>query len=103
MTTRTLLYLLTLGTAAAGAALVLSSPVTLQANLGSAHSLERQAMAGQASAGDPLEAGATLRVASGQYITPTAANGSVQQLLNPLLPNYPDFVAGMAVRSRLSP
>ena len=43
------------------------------------------------------------RLATGQYITPTALRGSVQQLLNPGLPNYPNFVAGEAVRSALSP
>jgi DNA-binding beta-propeller fold protein YncE len=43
------------------------------------------------------------RVPSGQYITPTAMEDAVQTHLNPRLPEYPDFVAGMAVRSRLSP
>ncbi len=40
---------------------------------------------------------------SGQYITPTFMRGAVQQYLNPRLPAYPNFVAGEAVRSRLSP
>jgi DNA-binding beta-propeller fold protein YncE len=40
---------------------------------------------------------------SGQYITPTFMRGAVQQYLNPRLPGYPNFVAGEAVRSRLSP
>jgi YVTN family beta-propeller protein len=43
------------------------------------------------------------RLASGQFITPTALEDSVQQLLNPGLAAYPNFVAGMAVRSQLSP
>ena len=43
------------------------------------------------------------RIATGQRITPLAIPGAKQQLLNPQLPSYPDFVAGMAVRSRLSP
>lgn len=43
------------------------------------------------------------QVATGQFITPTAARGALQQALNPGLPGYPDFVAGMAVRSQLSP
>src|SRR5688500_14214847 len=43
------------------------------------------------------------RVPSGQHVTPAAVDGAVQTLLNPQLPAYPDFVAGMAVRSRLSP
>jgi YVTN family beta-propeller protein len=40
---------------------------------------------------------------TGQYATPTAIEDAVQKLLNPGLAEYPDFVAGMAVRSRLSP
>ena len=40
---------------------------------------------------------------SGHYVTPTAIDDAVQTNLNPRLPAYPDFVAGMAVRSRLSP
>ena len=43
------------------------------------------------------------RLPSGHYITPAAINDAVQTNLNPGLPAYPDFVAGMAVRSRLSP
>ena len=46
---------------------------------------------------------ANLPLPDGQYITPTAINGSVQQLLNPGLAAYPNFVAGEAVRSQLSP
>ena len=38
-----------------------------------------------------------------RYITPTAMDDAVQTHLNPRLPDTPDFVAGMAVRSRLSP
>src|SRR5262249_6553168 len=44
-----------------------------------------------------------LQTATGQYITPTAPRDAVQQFLNPRLPGYPDFVAGEAVRSQLSP
>jgi YVTN family beta-propeller protein len=44
-----------------------------------------------------------LQLATGQYVTPTALRGAVQQFLNPGLPAYPDFVAGEAVRSQLSP
>jgi YVTN family beta-propeller protein len=40
---------------------------------------------------------------SGQFVTPNAITGSVQQFLNPGLPAYPNFVAGEAVRSQLSP
>lgn len=44
-----------------------------------------------------------LPLPTGQYITPTFIRGAVQQYLNPGLPAYPDFVAGEAVRSQLSP
>ncbi len=46
---------------------------------------------------------AALPTATGQYITPTALRGAVQQFLNPGLPAYPQFIAGEAVRSQLSP
>src|SRR5262245_37353968 len=44
-----------------------------------------------------------VRLPTGQYVTPTAIKDAVQQFLNPGLPAYPDFVAGEAVRSQLSP
>ena len=40
---------------------------------------------------------------SGQYVTPTVLSDAVQQYLNPGLHDYPNFVAGEAVRSQLSP
>jgi YVTN family beta-propeller protein len=46
---------------------------------------------------------AGLVLPTGQFVTPTALEDSVQQYLNPGLPDYPDFVAGEAVRSQLSP
>jgi YVTN family beta-propeller protein len=47
--------------------------------------------------------GGLIALPTGQYVTPTAVKDAVQQFLNPGLPAYPDFVAGEAVRSRLSP
>jgi YVTN family beta-propeller protein len=44
-----------------------------------------------------------LQLATGQFVTPTAPRGAVQQFLNPGLAAYPNFIAGEAVRSRLSP
>ena len=44
-----------------------------------------------------------LQIATGQFVTPTAPRGAVQQFLNPGLAAYPNFVAGEAVRSQLSP
>ncbi len=49
------------------------------------------------------DADANLLLPTGQYITPLAPAGAVQQLLNPGLADYPNFVAGGAVRSALSP
>src|SRR5262245_35944035 len=46
---------------------------------------------------------ASMQTATGQYITPTALRGAVQQFLKPGLALYPNFVAGEAVRSQLSP
>ena len=43
------------------------------------------------------------QLATGQYVTPTVIPGSVQQALNPGLPAYPNFVAGEAMKSQLSP
>src|SRR5215471_17956794 len=39
----------------------------------------------------------------GLYITPTALANAIQQPLNPGLTNYPDFVAGQAVKAVVSP
>jgi YVTN family beta-propeller protein len=44
-----------------------------------------------------------VQLPTGQYVTPLALAGAVQQFLNPALPAYPAFVAGEAVRSQLSP
>ncbi|HLQ75885.1 MAG TPA: hypothetical protein VK210_00935, partial [Terriglobia bacterium] len=39
----------------------------------------------------------------GLYITPTVLTDAVQQQLNPGLTNYPNFVAGQAVKAVVSP
>ena len=52
---------------------------------------------------DPSEHKDLIPLASGQYVTPTLISGAVQQYLNPGLTAYPNFVAGEAVRSQLSP
>jgi YVTN family beta-propeller protein len=46
---------------------------------------------------------AGLQTAPGHYVTPTAPRGALQLFLNPKLPAYPNFIAGEAVRSQLSP
>jgi YVTN family beta-propeller protein len=47
--------------------------------------------------------GSAAQLPSGQYVTPLSMHGAIQQWLNPGLPAYPNFVAGEAVRSQLSP
>ena len=44
-----------------------------------------------------------MRLATGQFVTPTAIRDAEQQYLNPGLPAYMNFIAGEAVRSQLSP
>ena len=44
-----------------------------------------------------------VRLATGQFISPTFVDGAFQQYLNPGLTDYPSFIAGEAVRSQLSP
>src|ERR1700716_4135398 len=62
------------------------------------------ALSVEARADPPAGASAMpLELATGQFVTPTAPRGSVQQFLNPGLSAYPNFVAGEAVRSQLSP
>ncbi len=45
----------------------------------------------------------TVPLPTGQLVTPQVLTTVVQQTLNPGLPAYPNFGAGMAVRSQLSP
>ena len=52
---------------------------------------------------DRRERHGRLRLPTGQFVTPTAIDDAVQQYLNPGLAAYPNFVAGEAVRSQLSP
>lgn len=53
--------------------------------------------------GLPARAATPVQLATGQLVTPSAVRGAVQQFLNPGLPAYPNFIAGEAVRSQLSP
>src|SRR5919109_1368855 len=48
-------------------------------------------------------ADANFLLPTGQYVTPLAPPRAVKQLLSPGLPDYPNFVAGSAVISALSP
>src|SRR5215831_7654672 len=49
------------------------------------------------------EGGHKSQTAPGLYITPTALSHAVQQELNPGLTNYPNFIAGEAVKAVVSP
>jgi YVTN family beta-propeller protein len=51
----------------------------------------------------PIIAQTTSPTPPGLYIRPTALPHAVQQLLNPGLANYPNFVAGEAVKESVSP
>jgi DNA-binding beta-propeller fold protein YncE len=53
--------------------------------------------------GVAAETATRVPLATGQHITPLGISGAVQQFLNPGLAGYPDFVAGEALRSQLSP
>jgi DNA-binding beta-propeller fold protein YncE len=55
----------------------------------------------QASAQD--DDASRMQLPTGQYVTPTALPGAVQQYLNPGLKDYPNFIANEAVSARLSP
>jgi YVTN family beta-propeller protein len=82
MMNRSLRYLITLSAVTSAAFLALSARADLQERSG---------------------ADDRVPLATGQFVTPTIIKGAVQQYLNPGLPAHPDFVAGEAVRSQLSP
>src|SRR5215467_9133625 len=52
---------------------------------------------------DDDDKGKKSQTAPGLFITPTALEGAIQQVLNPGLANYPNFVAGEAVKVVVSP
>ena len=85
MTNRSLQHLLKLSAVTSAAVLILSARADLRAQ----NDNQREPKGPQ--------------LATGQYVTPTFVKGAVQQYLNPGLADYPNFVAGEAVRSQLSP
>src|SRR5262249_48821550 len=97
MTNRSLLRLLKLSAVAAAAMLALSARPDLRANAGAD---QRQSQNGDDDRHDHTR---PLPLPTGQLITPTFIDGAVQQDLNPRLTAYPNFVAGEAVRSQLTP
>jgi YVTN family beta-propeller protein len=96
MTSRSLQHLLKLTAVTSAAILALSARADLRERAGD----DRR---GGERDDDRQEHKRLLRLATGQFITPTFIEGAVQQYLNPALTDYPDFVAGEAVRSQLSP
>ncbi len=109
MTKRSLQHLLKLGVVTSAALLALSARADLRGHAdddrrGSADH-DRRTIDGSGQDDDDDRRGhrGLLRLATGQFITPTFIDGAVQQYLNPGLPAYPNFVAGEAVRSQLSP
>jgi YVTN family beta-propeller protein len=111
MKTRTLQQVFRAAALTSAALLALSAPFTLQAHAGAAARDEthrrddddRRRHRDRDDDDDWSFNGGLARIATGQYITPTALEDSFQQFLNPGLPSYPNFLAGMAVRSQLSP
>src|SRR5262245_58582524 len=103
---RSHLWILAAGSAALMSACGSTSSPTGTGNAESEHSTTDPAQLTPEqlnAASDLLRTSSAQRLATGQYITPTALRGAVQQPLNPGLPAYPNFVAGEAVRSQLSP
>ena len=86
MKNQRLKHLLTLTIASSAAILALSSRADLHARIDD----DRREPKGP-------------QLATGQFVTPMFVKGAVQQYLNPGLADYPNFVAGEAVRSQLSP
>src|SRR5262245_405645 len=100
MTNRSILRLLKLSAVIAAALVALSARPDLRANAGSD---QRQSQHANEEDDDRQDQKRLVPLPTGQLITPTFIDGAVQQYLNPRLTAYPNFVAGEAVRSQLSP
>ena len=100
MTTRALSHVFKLSVLTAATLLALSARASLQEpNRGR---LDRDDDHQGRDDDDRREHQSFVRLPTGQIVTPTAIDDAVQQYLNPGLPQYPNFVAGEAVRSRLT-
>jgi YVTN family beta-propeller protein len=93
MRKRSLQRLLKLSVLTSGILIALSARATLQERSNDAQEREE----------DRRERQPLVPLATGQFVTPTAIDDAVQQYLNPGLASYPNFIAGEAVRSQLSP
>jgi hypothetical protein len=100
MSKRSLLRLCMLSVTTSATVLALSAPVTLQERFDGHRDRDDNR---RELDDDPGKSRRIVRLPTGQYVTPTAISEAVQQYLNPRLPAYPDFIAGEAVRSQLSP
>jgi YVTN family beta-propeller protein len=101
MTKRSLQHLLKVSVLTSAALLTLSARADLQERKDDRQ--ERKDDRRDHDDDDRQEHKGLLPLATGQFITPMVIDGAVQQFLNPGLTDYPDFVAGEAVRSQLSP
>src|SRR5262245_59354527 len=101
--------LLTLGVLTTATLLILSARAELknrsndQGNQNQGNQGDQDDQGNKGDKGDKHHKVPGIPLATGQFITPLALEDSVQQFLNPNLAAYPNFVAGEAVRSQLSP
>lgn len=103
MTTRSLKHLLKLGVFASAAVLALSAGANLQGRYNERPPRHDPRRDRDDDRHDDRGHRRGVRLPTGQFVTPTAIEDAVQQYLNPGLAAYPDFIAGEAVRSQLSP
>ena len=103
MPNRTLHELFRVGVFTTAALLTLSTQASLQDRQDQEEQQEPRIVPAKADDDDDKVKKEIIQLPSGQYVTPTVIKDAVQQYLNPRLPDYPDFIAGMAVRSKLSP
>ena len=100
MMKRSLQHLFKLSVLTSATLLTLSTPATLQERQDSRQNGDDDR---QERDDDRRKPRGIVQLPSGQYVTPTVIDDAVQQYLNPGLAEYPDFIAGEAVRSQLSP
>jgi DNA-binding beta-propeller fold protein YncE len=99
MKKRSLQYLLKLSVFTSAALLTLSVRAELQERLNDRQQLNHD----RRDADHDYEGPGLVQLPTGQFVTPTVIDNAVQQYLNPGLAAYPNFIAGEAVRSQLSP
>jgi YVTN family beta-propeller protein len=100
MTNRSLQHLLKLSVVTSAAVLALSTRADLR---GQKDDHQERKDDRQEQKNDRPERNGLVPLATGQFVTPTVIKDAIQQYLNPGLAAYPDFIAGEAVRSQLSP